>query len=382
MAGGGVIDVVAKGQQDMYLTESPSITYFKKTYQRHTNFACESIEQTFNGQPSFGNKVSATISRNGDLVQRMYLRVELPDLAGTAVGYVPSVGHALIESVTLNVGGTQVDKQYGEWLHIWSELSLPESRKSGYDDLIGNRTALTTTGSTVDGGVIYIPLQFWFNRHSHLALPLIALAYHDVKVEFSFRSLDYITVGTLSSTPSLPSASLYVDYVFLDSEERKSFAQSPHEYLIEQLQFTGSEAVSGSSYKSRLSFNHPTKELVWVIRKSGNNPLDFDDSGADTFTAAKLQLNGNDRFSERDAMTFNIIRPLEAHTRVPAKGIYVYNFALNPEEHQPSGTLNFSRIDNATLVLTGPTAGDLLVFAHSYNVFRVMSGMGGTAYNS
>jgi hypothetical protein len=387
MAGGGVIQIVATGQQDVYLTQSPVLTFFKGVYRRHTNFAIESIENTFNGNPAFGQKVSAVIARSGDLVHKVYLRVELPSIAGTAVAYVDAVGHSLIKDVTLTIGGTQVDKHYGEWLSVWNELTLPESKHSKYLELIGQRPSLTTTGSAVTGEVIYVPMEFWFNRNAGLALPLIALAYHEVKLEFTFRTLAEITVGTLSSSPSLPGASLYVDYVFLDAEERKNFAQSPHEYLIEQLQFTGSEAVSGSSYKSRLSFNHPVRELVWGIRRTANTSAkDWTNfqgaSGTDTFSTAKLQLNGNDRFSERDAMTFNMIQPYQSHTRIPGKGIYVYSFSLKPEQMQPSGSLNFSRIDNATLMLNSPTAGDLFVFAVNHQIFRVMSGMGGVAYNS
>lgn len=382
MAGGGVIQVIAVGQQDVYLTQSPMITFFKAVYRRYTNFAIESVEQTFNGSPAFGTKVSAVISRNGDLVKDMILKVELPALAGTAVAWVPEVGHQLIENVSLSVGGQKIDEHYGEWLSIWNELSCPASKKDGYADLIGDRTSLTTTGTTIPAATIYVPLQF-FCKDAGLALPLIALAYHEVKVEFSFRSLTDLTVGTLSSTPSMVSASMFVDYIFLDAEERKSFAQSPHEYLIDQLQYHGSDSVSGSTHRSRLSFNHPAKELVWVIQKTGNDLLDFTDTGGvDTFTSAKLQLNGNDRFSERDAMTFNLIQPMQYHTAIPRKGIYVYSFALEPEKHQPSGTLNFSRIDNAVLHLTGPTSGSLKVYCRNHNIFRCVSGMGGIAFNS
>jgi hypothetical protein len=398
MAGGAVVQVVAVGQQDIYLTSSPMITFFKAIYKRHTNFAVESIEQTFNGTPSFGGKATATISRSGDLIHKIYLKVDLPALVvaagvGSTGRWVNYVGQALVDYVTLSIGGTQIDKHYGEWLHIWNELSLPESRHSKYIELIGQRASTlqtaTAAGNTKAGQTIYVPLEFWFNRNPGLALPLIAMAYHEVKLEFSFRSVSDLTVTAVdgfSTTPVLGSTTLYVDYVFLDAEERKNFAQSPHEYLIEQLQFTGTESASGSAYKSRLSFNHPTKEIVWAIRPSSSvteKVIQFTpDTVADTFVSAKLQLNGNDRASERDAMTYNMINPLACHTRAPAKGIYVYSFALKPEEHQPSGTLNFSRIDNATLHLTTPTAGSLFVFAFNYNVMRVLSGMAGLAYNS
>lgn len=375
MAGGAVVQVIAVGQQDMYLTQSPMITFFKSVYRRYTNFAIESVEQQFNGQAAFGSKTQATITRNGDLVWKIYLQAQLPACAD---GWVPEIGHALIDYVSVSVGGQQIDKHYGEWLSIWNELTLPAQKRDAYDNLIGNTSALK--GTSAPATKIYVPLQFWFNRNPGLALPLIALAYHEVKIEVSFRPLSELTSTT---GLSLGACSLWVDYIYLDAEERKNFAQNPQEYLIEQLQFTGTETVtSSSSHKSRLSFNHPTKELVFAIKKSGNDPMDFADSADQTIEEAGLQLNGNDRFAARDAATFNIIQPLQHHTACPRPGIYCYSFALKPEEHQPSGSLNLSRIDNATLTVKPMVSGTLYVFAFSNNIFRVMSGMGGVAYNS
>ena len=221
-------------------------------------------------------------------------------------------------------------------------------------------------------------------RNPGLALPLIALQYHEVKFNLQFASRDTVTNGSISGTPSL-GASLYVDYIYLDTDERRQFAQVQHEYLIEQLQFTGAETVSGSgsiTYKSKLALNHPCKELVWVHHLGGDQPSDFADSNADTVVDAKLQLNGQDRFSTRPGSYFNLVQPYQHHTRIPSVGIYVYSFALNPEAHQPSGTVNMSRIDNATLQLTLSAAGSLHVYAVNYNVLRVMAGMGGLAYSN
>lgn len=198
-----------------------------------------------------------------------------------------------------------------------------------------------------------------------------------MKFNLQFAALAAVTNGTITGSPSL-GASLYVDYIYLDTDERRQFAQVQHEYLIEQLQFTGAETVSGAgAYKSKLALNHPCKELVWVHHLGGSQPSDFTDSGADTVTDAKLQLNGQDRFSTRPGSYFNLVQPYQHHTRIPSVGIYVYSFALNPEAHQPSGTVNMSRIDNATLQLTLSGAGSLHVYAVNYNVLRVMAGMGG-----
>ena len=333
---------------------------------------------------------------------------------------------------------------------------------------------------------LYVPLQFWYCRNPGLALPLIALQYHEVKINLDLRPIeeclcsattDGTTKGTNAYNQSLVAASLYVDYVFLDTDERRRMAQNPHEYLIEQLQFTGDESVGSSSNKIKLNFNHPCKELVWVVQPDANvqycdnfanmdtnkvygaqpfnytddldalpntmlafgtddslastNFLDSADSlfnnwqasagaedtanvdsgavyvsdagsfvlgedalnmhcwGENPVVTAKLQLNGQDRFSEREGSYFDLVQPYQSHTRSPDTGINVYSFALRPEEHQPSGTCNFSRIDNATLQLvvsnatvSGENTAKVRVYATNYNVLRVMSGMGGLAYSN
>jgi len=305
-------------------------------------------------------------------------------LAGTNVGWVAQVGHALIDEVSIEIGGQTIDKHYGDWLIIWNELTQTSEKADGYNEMIGNVTALT---STADGSspasTLYIPLQFWFCRNPGLALPLIALQYHEVKFNITFASLVSIVKGSGYGSPALD-ASLYVDYIYLDTDERRQFAQVQHEYLIEQLQFTGAESVSNgsSSLKSKLALNHPCKELVWVIHEDDNEPADFSsDSGSaingNTVVDAKLQLNGQDRFSTREGSYFNLVQPYQHHTRVPSDGIYVYSFALNPEQHQPSGTVNMSRIDNATLQLSVDVndSAKLRVYAVNYNVLRIMAGI-------
>jgi hypothetical protein len=271
--------------------------------------------------------------------------------------------------------------------------------------MIGSTVALTTPATSIPAARLYVPFQFWFCRNPGLALPLIALQYHEVKFNIAFRASSecYITDdGDLptSGVPSISNASLYIDYVYLDTDERRQFAQVQHEYLIEQLQYTGAESYSNSTVKSKLALNHPCKELVWVIQPDANVSTnknrwsDYTDSantsgkeyvGDDTLSTAKLQLNGQDRFSVRNASYFNLVQPYQHHTKVPATGIYVYSFALNPEQHQPSGTVNMSRIDNATLLLdltTGTSSVQLRVYAVNYNVLRIMSGMGGLAYSN
>ena len=423
------MQLVAYGAQDIYLTGNPQITFFKVVYRRHTNFAVESIEQTFNGQADFGKRVTATISRNGDLIQQMYLEVITPVMGAGAQTWTYGFGNALIKQAEIEIGGQLIDRQYGDWMNIWTELTTPEGKRKGYDDMVGNKAgdAATQGGSVsaVETARFYVPLQFWFNRNPGLALPLIALQYHEVKLNLELRSANELINGADTAITSGLSCKLYVDYVYLDTDERRRFAQVSHEYLIEQVQFTGAESITANSPTKNitLNFNHPVKELVWAhlrtLRATVNSTTGnrwFNYSGAtvdnttqsDSFTTALLQLNGHDRFSVRGADYFRKVQNYEHHTRVPRVSkdlvptdnrnqyIYSYSFALSPEEHQPSGTCNFSRIDNAVLQLgygsdtlskvggsNAQTAGmNLNIYAVNYNVLRIMSGMGGLAYSN
>ena len=384
--GGGLLQLVAYGAQDVYLTGNPQITFFKVVYRRHTNFSMESIEQTFNGTPAVGSRVTCQISRNGDLIHRMYLQTTVtPTGASFAAGSY--TGLNLINYVELEIGGQRIDKQYGDWMFIWNELSLPAGKRTGYKTMVGG-DEITTGGST-----LYIPLEFWFCRNPGLALPLIALQYHEVKVNLQFETLAQLQKTNSSvSAVALSSTALWVDYIFLDTDERRRFAQLSHEYLIEQLQFTGEETVTTGANKLKLNFNHPVKELVWVLQETdayfGNYTVT---SGSVTRTAAnlcsvaKLQLNGHDRFTERAGTYFDRVQPYQHHENIPesTRGINVYSFALKPEEHQPSGTLNFSRIDSAVLNVTAAAdATKARVYATNYTVLRVMSGMGGLSFSN
>jgi hypothetical protein len=490
------MQLVAYGAQDIYLTGNAQITFFKVVYRRHTNFSMESIEQTFNGQADFNKKVTATISRNGDLIHRIYLQVTLPEVtpgSSQAFRWVNWVGHVLVNSVEVEIGGQRIDKHYGYWMHIWNELTQTAGHQAGYANMVGNVPRLTqpVTGSEkMPQTTLFVPLQFWFCRNPGLALPLIALQYHEVKINLEFSKLDDCCwkSGNVDVKP-LTAASLWVDYIYLDTDERRRFAQVSHEYLIEQLQFTGDESTATKNNKIKLNFNHPVKELVWVVQPDSNtdanttktlggpqwfnftdrldetyfsgtpsdplgggmggaaslvgnfpyslpmtggvtsgsgetaglnipnagnstgvsnmDALNFTnllnctgaeawsaglrvfDNGANPVATAKLQLNGHDRFYEREGRYFNLVQPFQHHENVPATGINVYSFALKPEDHQPSGTCNFSRIDNATLQLTLTPQSvvngrpcKIKVYAVNYNVLRIMSGMGGLAYSN
>jgi hypothetical protein len=404
---GGIMQIVAVGAQNQFLTVDPDVTFFKVNHRKHTNFAIESIEQTFSGQVDFGKKATVTVSRNGDLMHKVYLQVDLPAMtqgSGT-VAWTRNIGHTLIDEVSIDIGGQTIDKHYGDWMNIWNELTQTSEHWDGYNTMIGNVSYLTDTSSTtIPAETLYIPLQFWFCKNPGLALPIIALQYHEIKFNITFRSAAecYITDDNLapsSGTPSLGNASLYIDYIYLDTEERRQFAQAKHEYLIEQLQFGGSESFSASTFKAKLNFNHPCKEIAWVIQYDdnvvggANRWSDYTDSGtstpdfylgSDPLADAKLQLNGQDRFSTRKARYFNTVQPYQHHTRCPATGIYVYSFGLNPENFQPSGSVNMSRIDSAVLQLTTTASVDskLRVYAVNNNILKIMGGMGGVSFSN
>lgn len=405
---GGLMQLVAYGAQDIYLTGNPQITFFKVVYRRHTNFAQESIENPFSsGTVNFGSRVTCQVSRNGDLMHRVYLQVDLPAVSQTTgtVAWTQNIGNVLISEVSIQIGGQDIDKHYGDYMHIWNQLTQTASQEDTYNVMIGNTTALQTPSSSLPQTRLNVPLRFWFCENAGLSLPLIALQYHDVKFSFTFNSAAncYITNDTAAPTsgvPSLVGATVYIDYIYLDTDERRQFAQVQHEYLIDQLQFVGSDSFTGSSLNSKIQFNHPVKELIWVFQldanvlNGANRWTDYTNSGSnvglaynggDVLNTAKLQLNGQDRFSVRGADYFNLIQPYQYHTRGPAQGIYVYSFALHPEQHQPSGSVNMSRIDNSTFQFTlnsGSATGQIRMYARNYNVLRVMAGMAGVAYSN
>jgi len=428
--GGGLLQLVAYGAQDVYLTGNPQITFFKVVYRRHTNFAIEAIEQTSTGSNSLGSRASFQITRNGDLIHRVYFYGVIKNTSasgGNSVALVPNFGQKLLKTIELEIGGQRIDKHYSEWLYIWNELSLPVGKRDGYNVMVGaNARNISTKLEATKTYELYVPLEFWFCRNVGLALPLIALQYHEVKINIEYESeaamkdvgeTNYTfeeetkLTGTtsyvnnkhtsLSGSIVLDKANLWVDYIFLDTDERRRFAQLSHEYLIEQLQFTGADSITstGESMKSiRMNFNHPCKELVWTIKKSTGdiywnnystaggsvNNNDHLDS-TNPVTNAKIMLNGNDRFATRKGDYFTLVQPYQHHENTPNKyhqGINVYSFALKPEEHQPSGTLNMSRIDTAVLSLSSSIPGIISVYAVNYNVLRILSGMGGLAYSN
>jgi len=417
------MQLVAYGAQDVYLTGNPKVTFFQAVYKRHTNFAMETIEQTMNGTAGAGGRVSVTVARNGDLIGDMFLeattKASLANASGSTID-TNWVAERIVSTAELSIGGQRIDKHYQRWWRLYSELYLSEGSKLNYAKMTTNPVGNSTKQ-------VYLPLIFFFNRNPGLALPLIALQYHEVRIDIDLSSEFDLYVTGLK---------VWGNYMYLDTEERRRFAQKGHEYLIEQVQHTGTDALSASGTKQvRLSYNHPVKELVWcvtdgvstesnlwnlgtstdaakVVIASGQiadancvatttsssgvpqfvtgdlgGSVDYVEETVGALSTAKLVLNGQDRFKEQSGKYFNQVQPFAHHTGSPYAGVYSYSFALKPEEHQPTGTCNFSRIDNAQMSVTCNAAGDraalaLQMFAVNYNVLRVQSGMGGLAFSN
>jgi len=446
--GGGLMQLVAYGSQDIYLTGKPQITFFKAVYRRYTNFAVESIQQDVQASPLFGSQVTVSIQRNGDLLKRIWIEYSPYDLlAGIndSSGYTiaANLGHALIDHVDIQIGGQLIDRHYGKWMTIWNYLT--ESNPTGEQGAIDNYgtgpgeynpnpiygpagtgdNAVTevypratkynrmayTHRSQVDvvsnagcPQIAWIPLQFWFCKNPGLAIPLIALQYHEIAIIINFSDIGNVTNMPITRLTGneFSRFAVYADFVYLDTKERKQFAQNAHEYLIEQTQIN--QSISGINIK--LTFNHPVKELVWApipLPVRGNTRSTVIPGGASpnkgftksTLTQSnnyKLVLNGAERFTARDITYFTRNQVWECHTGFGSvlfpDSIAVYSFSLRPEEYQPSGTCNFSRIESAQLVRSAlytngvPTPDVIDLYAVNYNILRVMSGMAGLAYSN
>ena len=479
--GGGLMQLVAYGAQDIYLTGKPQITFFKCVYRRYTNFAVESIPQDIQSTPQFNGRISLTVARNGDLLKKIWLEYSPYDLlSGLTSGPAPdcadgntvvigaNIGHSIIDYIDLEIGGQLIDRHYGRWLTIWNYLTEPNTSgdqgavdcyctgpgefyngvnpvtpsniNTGntiyqpYTTYGDNATTETLPRTTKYNRMAYthraqlgvknnygapqsawVPLQFWFCRNPGLAIPLIALQYHEVKLYINFAPMSSIRTGTNLSGFEFSRFAVYADFVYLDTSERRQFAQNAHEYLIDQVQV----APNVVDTNIKLAFNHPVKELIWtpislpvgintyqnpvtnqpprstVVPGGGSPSQGFTPSNALIQNLYKLVLNGTDRFSARDISYFTRNQVWEAHGGFGSvlfpDSIAVYSFALRPEEYQPSGTCNFSRIDVAQIVRTttyGINGGSVAdpdkidIYAINFNLFRINSGMGGIAYSN
>ena len=435
--GGGTLQLSSYGGQDVETIGNPQMTFFKSVYKRHTNFAIETIEQSFEGNiTNSESKITSTINKNGDLIHKCFLDIKFPEFSANSsntndnyTNWTNATGYAYLKEVSLFIGDLLIDKHISEWFDIWNELTdINDNEHLFVNKTLAKNNTLKTNSDKQSCKPIqcYIPLQFWFNRFISSALPLLALQYHDVKLQFLFRDMRHLinTDGTIGDTPTqMPSVKLFVDYIFLDAPERKQFAEKSHEYLIEQVQFKKDVLKTSNN----INFNHPVKELIWVVRNknvgtesitnintvanavktvsnssntmnNGNDYFNYSTLTYDTnrteyvggyasnepFEKAVVSFNGMDRFSKQKASYFRTIQPSTYHSKVPRKHIYNYSFCIKPDSLQPSGSCNFSRMQDCSLNFDNITTddSDLFVFARNYNVLVIHAGMGGLKYSN
>jgi hypothetical protein len=503
---GGLIQLMALGNEDLYLTSDPQITFFKMVYKRHTNFSVESVPQNFNSKPDFGKKITCTLGKNADLVSQIYLVVTLPqinyfqesiDLPNlNKCAWTKNIGWNIIKSVEIEIGGYIIDKHYGDWLYVWSELTSNNNTDRGQDIMIGNVPTLTNLTNSKDSYILTIPLYFWFCKNNGLALPIIALEFSDVKINVEFAALNdllilsptnYIDIDNnfvqfkqgdilyqqintttnyiifqsfaiisntqnrlyytkISSPPivsnsstntnginykiysldgtfnvnitngvnemihinkqtnfawtnslSIVNASLLVDFIYLDTNERIKFIRSNHEYLIDTLLFDNDKTITTNSSKIKLSYCHPCKEIIFRAQMDSlvaNNLLQTNNFMLDYFqttniiNTVQIIMNGIDRISQRSSDYFHLIQPFQNHSNMPLPGLFCYSFSLFPEDHQPSGTCNLSKIDDFQLVInTNKTinylnTAKIRIYALCVNILRIFDGQGGLAFSN
>jgi hypothetical protein len=377
------------------------VTYFKFVIRKPTPFAMEMQEIPFSGAIAFDQKLIAQVPRSGDLLYSTFFQADLPAInvsSGTAC-WTRHVGHTMIKSARWLIGGSVIDELVSAFLTIFAELTMDVGQSDNYNTMIGNTTSLTEPSNSIPASSVYVHLPFAFSSHPSFALPLVALQYHTTQIEITLRPLsELIVLGTgavLASTPVLSSAKLLGLYVFLDVPERNSFAQNPYQCVISTLQTSAYESWTSNTIKSRLAFNHPSKYIVFTIQPSSNvennRHTDFTNGtvpylGGHTLLEARLQLNGSDRQMAMGPEYYNNIAPYLHFPRGPSVGIYVMPFSSSCNNPNPSGTLNFSRVDQANLLIrtTIPNGTPVIlnIFCVAFNILRIKSGMGGLAFSA
>lgn len=425
----GRVQLEAIGAQDSFLTGSPQITYFQKVYKRHTKFAIELLDNNFDDNDiRYGGTARCTISRKGDLIRNVYLRIELPSISSTSgqnIGYTESVGHALIEHADLIIGGQTIQRITGEYMEIYNELFTSDSQQNALKFMVGKtqngRTGLgPALGSASIDSVIgayprvfFIPLTFYFMNDDSLDIPLSSLLRQEVEVEVKFRSLEEIVVAgsdsdptdfetILANTSRRVNATVPVEYVFLQGQELNYMKNV--DYLITQLQLSRGVVEGGSNTQSfRLDFVNPVKELFIVVQNqdvvetnlyTGNDWFNYDSGDTQlSNNVANHQLSSMElRFNNEIAVDSQVadtlflfnIQPMTRHTRTPNKRkFYTYSFAIDPENSYPTGQVNMSRIQNKTMTLnfnTNPNSRDVRIYARSYNVLRIKDEIAGLLF--
>ena len=478
---GGIIQLISRGIEDIHLSHNPQITFFKSIYKKHTNFAIEQVNQSFNAIPNFGDRLSCTLSKNGDLLYKCYVAIELPEIKSDGFhkfSWVNKIGYYIINNIEIEIGGEVIDKHYNDWLYISNEISCNDI--SRLDKMIGNIDSLIKPSFSKPSYKLYIPLCFWFNKNSGSSLPLFLIHYQSVKFNIEFNLLNeclivspnssiiiddpfvlfspneiiyqtinnvtvyakffsydpitktlyydiingyfqsppsissvtlYIITGTISlyfCTPkinsvhkdisyvpsiSLSNASILASYIYIDTDERKLFSNSSHEYLIHQLQYDIDRNISSNSIKVRLNFINPCKELFIRCKLDTLRGFNFSD-GVDNLGLINnntqnglikhisLLFNSELYNNISDSSFFSYVQPYQHHVNTLPIGVYSYSFSLTPEDYnQPSGSINFSKIDNISIDIifnkniSITNTAKLRIYCLSHNILHIKNGL-------
>jgi hypothetical protein len=446
----GTLQLIYIGEQNLYITQNPQITFFKTLYKRHTNFSIDTVQENFNSSINFGKQVKCKISKNGDLLSKMGMYIRLSTLNNhkqkikcskmvdclctcpkcllssndndIVYGWANAIGHVLLEYIELYIGGQLIDRHYGEWFEIWTELSQTSEKRLGYYEMIGKKDPLAyTVDSFVDDMELYVPFNFWFCRNIGLALPVMCLIHHDIEFIIKIRDFDGCWVCNKADAPNPKAkidACILADYIYLSIEERNKFYNDSHIYLIEQLQVNENNFSESNTGRLNidLNFNHPVKELIWFVQRmdvkgkpdgtwpsdcsypKGNDHFNFTTAQIprlaktkETFSSARIQLSGIDRTIHFPASYYRLWQNYYYHTRIPtANYLYTYSFGLSPEDHQPSGECNMSMVDNARLCIKLLNKHDTKerysivakVYATNYQILLITAGMGAVLFSN
>ena len=409
MGAGTLIELVARGKQDVYLIGNPNYSFFKTVYHRHTNFSIEPIRNIFNETPDFGKRTTCILDKKGDLLNSLILEIELPQLSEEHYSWCNGIGNFMIDYVELQLGGQPIDRISGQLLDVWNEVTVDIGIKDAYYAMIGKYATFNDNRAT-NKQLLFVPIPFWFCRKISQSLPLIAMQYTDVSIIVQFKPFEYCiyteqTSITIPETKHITSVNLYADYIFLDTYERQKFASRPQfDMLIEQFQeFGGIYKINTiNNISAPFYFNHPVKELIWIYQSDyaqSNNAHNDYTSGvgyseplekSEPFYSIQLKFNGNDRFDERRAPYFRLVQPYQRHSYGTREFIYIWSFAVNPEDIQPSGTCNFSKIDDSKFIFKFQDVnlpeditytGSISLFATNYNILKIESGMAGVLFS-
>jgi Large eukaryotic DNA virus major capsid protein/Major capsid protein N-terminus len=445
---GGLLQMACVGRLDYHLTGNPHITFFRQVYRRHSAFAVETVDVQCLGAVDFGAHLTVDLPHRADLVSTCFVRIRLPAVdvpEGSSFRWLDSVGHRLLRTVRMSIGGQPIDAHTGEFLHISSRTSTPPGKMPMLDRMLGNVPQLTRPlvgPATMPAYVLLVPLAFWFCKGDlTLVLPMVALQHHQAIMELDVAEVELCcwASGPVELLDALE-VQLRADYVFLSGRERAEFAKGNYQILVEQVQIN-SQGLDASRANVHLTLNHPVKEIFWVVqRKAFMDPaeaapyggvqafnytdgwdlrsmqptmpavsflledaarteVDYEFLGEPALAQARtvprrnpllhasLLLNGVERFSEMDHAYFDTQHPFQYHTSPPPEGVNFFSFAVAPEKIQPSGSVNFTKIDSSMLKLElMPTFGmqthrsEFRLYAVNYNVLTFQHGMAGLAF--